>query len=157
MSENSKFGIGLVMIAGLCILYGITIGRGCNKGTLQMAKPDTITRVIERPITIVDTIKTKSVLIQYKDSIYFVDKPVLIPCKDTAFIAQADSVITKTKDTINMAFNYRNGYGHFSLVFKPRPDSVQTITVPIEKQTTNYEWMPAAFLTGLLIGIGLMK
>lgn len=157
MSENAKFGIGLLMIMGLCVLFGMSLTHGCNKPQYSMQTPDTITRIIARPITIRDTIKTKSVLIKYKDSIYFVERPVQIPCKDTTFIAQADSVITNTGDTVNMAFNYRNGNGYFSMVFRPRPDSIQTISIPVVHKETAFEWLFPAFITGAIIGAMVVK
>lgn len=152
MSEERKFILSVVSIVVLSIGLGALLQKGCNKKQYETLKPDTVVRTVQRPITIRDTIKTKSVLIRYRDSVYFVEKPVEIPCRDTSFVAQADSVITETKDTVNMAFNYRDGFGYFSLVFRPRPDSIITVNIPVEKNVTSYEWLPTAFITGLLFG-----
>lgn len=117
---------------------------------------DTITQVqlIERPVTIRDSVHTKSVTIKTKDTIYFLDKPVVIPCGDTAFVAQSDSVITATRDTINMAFAYANRKGHFSLVYRPRPDSIKVITLPTEVKTeNNWGWVVGALGVGLGLGV----
>jgi hypothetical protein len=119
-----------------------------------MFNNDTTTqvRIVERPVYISDTIKVKSVQLKYKD--YFYTDTVNIPCNDTNFIAQADSIITPTSDTINMAFNYANRKGFFSLVYRPRPDSiqVQTITVPVEAKQ-NYGFLVGTFGLGLVLGV----
>jgi hypothetical protein len=109
-------------------------------------------QIVERPVYISDTIKVKSVQLKYKD--YFYTDTVNIPCNDTNFIAQADSIITPTSDTINMAFNYANRKGFFSLVYRPRPDSiqVQTITVPVEAKQ-NYGFLVGTFGLGLVLGV----
>ena len=151
--NNKAYVIGAFMLAGLILLFGIHIGSGCNKPNYVKGKTDTVVNIVARPVTVRDTIKTKSVMIKYKDTTYFIDRPIEIPCKDTAFVAQADSVITNTQDTVNMAFNYRNGLGYFSLVFKPRPDSIKTINIPIEKQVTDYTWLPATLGLGIITGI----
>jgi hypothetical protein len=153
MSNNMVKILSIFLIGGMLFAWGLHIGKTCNKPTYVYGKKDTVTNIVARPVTIRDTIKTKSVMVKYKDTTYFIERPIEIPCKDTAFIAQADSVITLTKDTINMAFNYRDGLGHFSLVFKPRPDSIQTITVPVEKQVSDYTWLPVTFVVGALVGI----
>jgi hypothetical protein len=94
------------------------------------------------------------VTIKAKDTIYFLDKPVIIPCGDTAFVAQSDSVITATRDTINMAFAYANRKGHFSLVYRPRPDSIKVITLPTEVKTeNNWGWVVGALGVGLGLGV----
>jgi hypothetical protein len=119
-----------------------------------MFNNDTTTQVqiVERPVYISDTIRVKSIQLKYKD--YFYTDTVNIPCNDTNFIAQADSIITPTSDTINMAFNYANRKGFFSLVYRPRPDSiqVQTITVPVEAKQ-NYGFLVGTFGLGLVLGV----
>ena len=137
------------------LILGIILGSSCNEpASVTMFNNDTTTHVqiVERPVYISDTIKVKSVQLKYKD--YFYTDTVNIPCNDTNFIAQADSIITPTSDTINMAFNYANRKGFFSLVYKPRPDSIkiQTIEVPIE-QPTNYGFLAGAFGFGLFLGL----
>jgi hypothetical protein len=149
---NTYYTFFIGATVGLLIAI-VTMFRDCNKPTFTKGKADTVTQIVTRPVTIRDTIRVKSVMVKYKDTAYFIERPIQIPCEDTAFIAQADSVITLTKDTINMAFNYRDGLGHFSLVFKPRPDSIQTITVPVEKQVSDYTWLPVTFVVGALVGI----
>jgi hypothetical protein len=81
-----------------------------------------------------------------------------IPC-DTPFIAHSDSIITTTNDTIHVAFtNNPATNSYFSILFRPRPDSIITTTVkvPVEtvKTTTDLGWVISAFAIGL--GIGLL-
>lgn len=147
--------IGLVLAVFLLIIAGFAGGFELAKRKANNGR-DTVrlVQIIERPVTIRDSIHTKSVLINHHDTTYFIDKPVEIPCGDTNFVAQSDSVITNTRDTINMAFSYANRKGYFSLVFKPRPDSIITVQLPIVKTetTTNWAWLVAAL--GLGLGLG---
>lgn len=145
------FFIGLTF--GMVIAIAWLFREGCNRPAVRYDKVDTITRVMTRPVTIRDTIRVKSVMVKYKDTAYFIERPVNIPCNDTAFIAQSDSVITDTKDTVNMAFSYNNGLGHFSLVFRPRPDSIQTVTVPVIQERTSWEWLAPVFIIGVALGL----
>jgi len=148
---NRNF-IACFMWALLMLLIGLSFGHSCNKATAIKNDTSIVTRVVERPVYIKDTIKVKSVQLKYKD--YFHTDTVDIPCNDTNFIAQADSVITSTNDTINMAFNYTNRRGYFSLVYRPRPDSIQvkTITVPVEEKQ-NYGFLVGTFGLGLVLGV----
>jgi len=144
-----------MVILAVLLIIGFVSGLHVGK-TSQKRVTDTITQVqlIERPVTIRDSIHTKSVTIKTKDTIYFLDKPVVIPCGDTAFVAQSDSVITATRDTINMAFAYANRKGHFSLVYRPRPDSIKVITLPTEVRTeNNWGWVVGALGIGLGLGV----
>ena len=146
---NAMVILAVLLIIGF--VSGLHVGR-----TSQKRVTDTITKVqlIERPVTIRDSVHTKSVTIKTKDTIYFLDKPVVIPCGDTSFIAQSDSVITATRDTINMAFAYANRKGHFSLVYRPRPDSIKVITLPTEVITeNNWGWVVGALGVGLGLGV----
>jgi hypothetical protein len=146
---NAMVILAVLLIIGF--VSGLHVGR-----TSQKRVTDTITTVqlIERPVTIRDSVHTKSVTIKTKDTIYFLDKPVVIPCGDTAFVAQSDSVITATRDTINMAFAYANRKGHFSLVYRPRPDSIKVITLPTEVRTeNNWGWVVGALGIGLGLGV----
>jgi hypothetical protein len=146
---NAMVILAVLLIIGF--VSGLHVGRTSSKRVT-----DTITRVevLERPVTIRDSVHTKSVTIKTKDTIYFLDKPVVIPCGDTAFVAQSDSVITATRDTINMAFAYANRKGYFSLVYRPRPDSIKVITLPTQVVTeNNWGWVVGAL--GLGIGLGV--
>jgi hypothetical protein len=146
---NAMVILAVLLIIGF--VSGLHVGR-----TSQKRVTDTITQVqlIERPVTIRDSVHTKSVTIKTKDTIYFLDKPVVIPCGDTAFVAQSDSVITATRDTINMAFAYANRKGHFSLVYRPRPDSIKVITLPTQVVTeNNWSWVVGALGVGLGLGV----
>jgi hypothetical protein len=146
---NAMIILAVLLIIGF--VSGLHVGR-----TSAQRVTDTITQVqlIERPVTIRDSVHTKSVTIKTKDTIYFLDKPVIIPCGDTSFIAQSDSVITATRDTINMAFAYANRKGHFSLVYRPRPDSIKVITLPTEVKTeNNWGWVVGALGVGLGLGV----
>lgn len=151
---NTYYAFFIGATVGLLIAI-VTMFRDCNKPTFTKGKADTVTQIVTRPVTIRDTIRVKSVMVKYKDTAYFVERPIQIPCEDTAFIAQSDSVITETKDTVNMAFSYNNGFGHFSLVFKPRPDSIQTVTVPVVEKQTTWEWLAPVFIIGLGLGLGI--
>jgi len=147
--------LNAMVILAVLLIIGFVSGLHIGK-TSQKRVTDTITQVqiIERPVTIRDSVHTKSVTIKTKDTIYFLDKPVVIPCGDTAFIAQSDSVITATRDTINMAFAYANRKGHFSLVYRPRPDSIKVITLPTEVRTeNNWGWVVGALGIGLGLGV----
>ena len=53
-----------------------------------------------------------------------------------------------------MAFAYANRKGYFSLVFKPRPDSIITVQLPVVKTETKTEWAWLLGLFGLGLGIG---
>ena len=147
--------IGLVLAIFLLIIAGFAGGFELASRRASHGKDTVkIVQVIERPVTIRDSVHTKSVMIKHSDTTYFIDKPVEIPCGDTAFVAQSDSVITATKDTMNMAFAYANRKGYFSLVFKPRPDSIITVQLPVVKTETKTEWAWLLGLFGLGIGIG---
>lgn len=147
--------IGLVLAIFLLIIAGFAGGFELASRRASHGKDTVkIVQVIERPVTIRDSVHTKSVMIKHSDTTYFIDKPVEIPCGDTSFVAQSDSVITATKDTINMAFAYANRKGYFSLVFKPRPDSIITVQLPVVKTETKTEWAWLLGLFGLGIGIG---
>jgi len=147
--------LNAMVILAVLLIIGFVSGLHVGKTSVKRMT-DTITTVqlIERPVTIRDSVHTKSVTIKTKDTIYFLDKPVYIPCGDTAFIAQSDSVITNTRDTINMAFAYANRKGHFSLVYRPRPDSIKVITLPTQVVTdNNWGWVVGAL--GLGVGLGV--
>lgn len=145
------FFIGLSF--GLLIAIVFIFREGCNPKKIGNGKADTVTQIVARAVTIRDTIRVKSVMVKYKDTAYFIERPINIPCNDTAFIAQSDSVITDTKDTVNMAFTYSNGLGYFSLVLRPRPDSIKTITVPVIHERTPWEWLAPVFVIGVALGI----
>jgi hypothetical protein len=151
---NTYYTFFIGATVGLLIAI-VTMFRDCNKPTFTKGKADTVTQIVTRPVTIRDTVRIKSLMVKYKDTAYFVERPISIPCGDTVFIAQSDSVITTTKDTVNMAFSYNRGFGHFSLVFKPRPDSIQTITVPVVEKQTPWEWLAPVFIIGLGLGLGV--
>lgn len=151
---NTYYTFFIGATVGLLIAI-VTMFRDCNKPMFTKGKADTVTQIVTRPVTIRDTIRVKSVMVKYKDTAYFIERPIQIPCEDTAFIAQSDSVITETKDTVNMAFSYNNGFGHFSLVFKPRPDSIQTVTVSVVEKQTAWEWLAPVFIIGLGLGLGI--
>ena len=146
--------LNAMVILAVLLIIGFVSGLHIGKGEKRLTDTVTKVTVIERPVTIRDSVHTKSVTIKTKDTIYFLEKPIEIPCGDTAFIAQSDSVITATQDTINMAFAYANRKGHFSLVYRPRPDSIKVVTLPtqIEKQT-EWSWVVGALGIGLGLGV----
>jgi hypothetical protein len=116
--------------------------------TLQMIT------VVPREVFITDTIKVKSVAWKTKDSLIFVENE--IPCSDTNFVAQSDSIIVPTGDTLNLAFNYFQRKGSFSMVYKPRPDSIvyREILKPIIKESEYpYSHILGAIGVGILIGV----
>lgn len=142
----------------LTLILGIFLGSSCHEpASITNVKLDTISKVqiVERPVFISDTIKVKSIQLKYKD--YFYTDTINIPCNDTNFIAQADSIITPTNDTINMAFNYADRRGFFSLLYKPRPDSIiiRQIKTEISKvvSKTEYSWIVSALIAGIAIGV----
>jgi hypothetical protein len=151
--KSSELLNALVILAVLLII-GFVSGLHMGKSSNRMTDTVTKVQVIERPVTIRDSVHTKSVTIKTKDTIYFLEKPIEIPCGDTAFIAQSDSVITATQDTINMAFAYANRKGHFSLVYRPRPDSIKVVTLPTQVVTeNNWSWVVGALGIGLGLGV----
>ena len=146
--------LNAMVILAVLLIIGFVSGLHIGKGEKRMTDTVTKVTVIERPVTIRDSVHTKSVTIKTKDTIYFLEKPVEIPCGDTAFIAQSDSVITATQDTINMAFAYANRKGHFSLVYRPRPDSIKVVTLPTQVVTeNNWSWVIGALGIGLGLGV----
>jgi len=151
--KSSELLNALVILAVLLII-GFVSGLHMGKSSNRMTDTVTKVQVIERPVTIRDSVHTKSVTIKTKDTIYFLEKSIEIPCGDTAFIAQSDSVITATQDTINMAFAYANRKGHFSLVYRPRPDSIKVVTLPTQVVTeNNWSWVVGALGIGLGLGV----
>lgn len=145
------------VVASISIVFAFLYLSTCNKTpAIKLSKQDTTykIRIVERPVYIKDTIKVKSVLWKYSDTTIFVDKE--IPCNDTSFIAQADSVLLTSGDTLNMAFSYAERRGNFSLVFKPRPDSIITQTILQQVPTDEsypYGTMIGTFGLGILIGV----
>ena len=132
---------------------------GCRSQRLvQTGVHDTVEKISikEREVYITDTIKVKSVAWKTKDSLIFVDSEV--PCNDTAFIAQSDSIIVPTGDTLHLAFNYAERKGAYSLVYRPRPDSIilKTITIPVKENRFPFEETIGAFGIGILLGVGVM-
>jgi hypothetical protein len=141
-------------VAIICIFVSFS-DYSCTKIAYDKSK-DTIktVQIIQRPVYISDTIKVKSVTWKTKDTIIFVDHE--IPCNDTAFVAQSDSIVVPTGDTLNLAFNYANRKGNFSVVYKPRPDSVITNTVfmPIKSdEPYPYGAIIGTFGIGILVGV----
>lgn len=146
--------LNALVILAVLLIIGFVSGMHMGKSSKRMTDTVTKVQVIERPVTIRDSVHTKSVTIKTKDTIYFLEKPIEIPCGDTAFIAQSDSVITATQDTINMAFAYANRKGHFSLVYRPRPDSIKVVTLPTQVVTeNNWSWVIGALGIGLGLGV----
>jgi len=146
--------LNALVILAVLLIIGFVSGLHMGKSSNRMTDTVTKVQVIERPVTIRDSVHTKSVTIKTKDTIYFLEKPIEIPCGDTAFIAQSDSVITATQDTINMAFAYANRKGHFSLVYRPRPDSIKVVTLPTQVVTeNNWSWVVGALGIGLGLGV----
>lgn len=150
--------VSFAMISAL--LFWILDYTSCGVPTkTQRITTDTISqvRIVERPVYISDTIRIKSVSWRTRDSIIFVKDEV--PCGDTSFIAQADSVLLPTGDTLNLAFNYWERKGSFSVVYRPRPDSIvtRTVHIPVMQETkSNLEYIFGAFGVGILVGIGAM-
>lgn len=135
--------------------------RQCSK--VPLPKIDTLTRVniIERPVFVKDTVRVKTVSWKVRDSIIFIEHDS-VPCGDTSFVAQSDSVVTSTGDTLNLSFGYHNRKGAFSVVFRPRPDSIvlREVQVPVRsEEPTPYGTYLGMFGLGLLIGVvaGLSK
>lgn len=129
----------------------LTQFKTCRKK--EQLKADTVNmiQIVPREVFITDTIRVKSVAWKTKDSLIFVESE--IPCNDTSFIAQSDSIIVPTGDTINLAFNYMNRKGSFSLVYKPRPDSI--VFREIIKPVKSEEPFPYGHILGA-IGLGIL-
>lgn len=153
-----------MFVAGISVILGILLSlsfqwKSCSYipkeiqiDTLQSIK------IIPRDVFITDTIKVKAVSWKTRDSLIFVDKE--IPCNDTNFVAQSDSIIVPTGDTLNLAFNYQDRRGTFSLVYKPRPDSiiVKEILKPFEKESEYpYSHILGAIGVGIMIGVYSMS
>lgn len=148
--------IVLCMVA--CVLaLGFLIGKGCQENSHKsIVRRDTIekVRIQPREVFIKPDVRIKSILVPYRDTMYVAKE---LPC-DSAFIVQADSVITTTGDTINVAFSHNPlSESFFHMIVKPRPDSIifREIIVEntkVEKQT-EWAWIVSAFVTGIAIGI----
>ena len=148
----------LIKIMFACaLLVGLFIGRACKEPAQQVIlRRDTVqtVKIQPREVFIKPDVRIKSILVPYRDTMYITKE---IPC-DSAFIAQADSVITTTGDTINVAFSHNPlSKPYFSMVVKPRPDSIiieEVILqdIKVEKQT-EWSWLVTAFAVGVAIGI----
>lgn len=141
-----------------CILaLGFLIGKGCQEnGHKLILRHDTIekVRIQPREVFVKPDVRIKSILVPYRDTMYVTEQ---LPC-DSAFIAQADSVITTTGDTINVAFSHNPlSESFFHMVVKPRPDSIIFREIIVEKVktegTTDFGWIVASFIAGITIGI----
>lgn len=144
----------------LTLALGYVIGSGCQENSHKLIlRHDTIeqVRIQPREVFIKPDVRIKSILVPYKDTMYITKQ---LPC-DSAFIAQADSVITSTGDTINVAFSHNPlSQSFFQMVVKPRPDSIIERQVTVEKveKETDIAWLVSSFVVGLAIGIlGMAK
>lgn len=154
MTNINSLVIGMMSMA---LIAGFLFGKGCQENPHKsILRRDTVktVQIIERPVFIKPEVRVKEILIPYKDTMYVKEQ---LPC-DSAFIAQADSVITTTGDTIQVAFSHIPfDKSFFSMVVKPRPDSIltKTIEIPViqESKTTDIGWIISAFAIGLGIGI----
>ena len=154
MTNMNSLVIGMISMA---LIAGFLFGKGCQeKGYKSILRHDTVKTVqtIARPVFVKPDVRVKQILIPYHDTMYVKEQ---LPC-DSAFIAQADSVITTTGDTIQVAFSHVPfDKSFFSMVVKPRPDSIltKTIEIPViqESKTTDIGWIISAFAIGLGIGI----
>lgn len=141
----------------LVLIFGFMIGKGCQQnGHKSILRRDTVekVRIQAREVFVKPEVLIKSILVPYRDTMYVREQ---IPC-DSAFIAQADSVITTTGDTINVAFNHNPfALSYFSMVVKPRPDSIiireiSTEVLKVETKT-EFSWIVSAFIAGIAIGV----
>lgn len=141
-----------------CVLaLGFLIGKGCQENSHKLIlRHDTIekVRIQPREVFVKPDVRIKSILVPYRDTMYVKEQ---LPC-DSAFIAQADSVITTTGDTINVAFSHNPlSESFFHMVVKPRPDSIIFREIVVEKvkteETTDFGWIVASFIAGITIGI----
>lgn len=141
-----------------CVLaLGFLIGKGCQENSHKLIlRHDTIekVRIQPREIFVKPDVRIKSILVPYRDTMYVAEQ---LPC-DSAFIAQADSVITTTGDTINVAFSHNPlSESFFHMVVKPRPDSIIFREIIVEKvkteDRTDFGWIVASFIAGITIGI----
>ena len=145
-------------LVALGLIAGFLFGKGCQEMPYKLIqKRDTIKSIqtINRPVFVKPVVRVKQILVPYKDTMYVKEQ---LPC-DSSFIAQADSVITTTGDTIQVAFTHNPfDKSFFSMVVKPRPDSIltKTIEIPViqESKTTDIGWILSAFAIGL--GVGLL-
>lgn len=141
-----------------CVLaLGFIIGKGCQENSHKsIVRRDTIekVRIQPREVFVKPDVRIKSILVPYRDTMYVKER---IPC-DSAFIAQADSVVTTTGDTINVGFSHNPlSESFFHMVVKPRPDSIIVKEVilqdiRVEKQT-EWPWLVTAFAVGIGVGI----
>lgn len=148
--------IVLAMMA--CVLaLGFLIGKGCQENSQKsIVRRDTIekVRIQPREVFVKPDVRIKSIFVPYRDTMYVTEQ---LPC-DSAFIAQADSVITTTGDTINVAFSHNPlSESFFHMVVKPRPDSIIFREIIVEKvkteKETDFGWIVASFIAGITIGI----
>lgn len=147
-----------VLFMMACVLtLGFMIGKGCQENSHKtILRHDTVEkiRIQPREVFIKPDVRIKSILVPYRDTMYVKEQ---IPC-DSSFIAQADSVITTTGDTINVAFSHNPmSESFFHMVVKPRPDSIIFREIEVEKvkteKETDFAWIVASFIAGIAIGI----
>lgn len=154
MTNMNSLVFGMIAMA---LIAGFLFGKGCQENPYKtILRRDTVKTVqtINRPVFVKPEVRVKQILIPYKDTMYVKEQ---LPC-DSSFIAQADSVITTTGDTIQVAFSHNPfDKSFFSMVVKPRPDSIltKTIEIPVmvESKTNDIGWIISAFAIGLGIGI----
>jgi hypothetical protein len=154
--KDSMNRIIWAMIA-MALIAGFLFGKGCQeKGYKSILRRDTIekVRIQPREVFVKPDVRIKSIMVPYHDTMYVKEQ---LPC-DSAFIAQADSVITTTGDTINVAFSHNPlSESFFHMVVKPRPDSIIFREIIVEKvkteDRTDFGWIVASLVTGIAIGI----
>jgi hypothetical protein len=123
--------------------------KSCNDSRLFGIDTVESIRVIDRPVTVRDTIKVSKVKVLYNDRYIVTDS---IPC-DTSFIITSDTIITNTHDTVNIGFNYINDSAFFNLHLRPAKDTLVTQTITIPHNTYDYSHLIGTFSIGLLLGI----
>lgn len=126
---------------------------GCNDTktvTKTVRHVDTLVQVVTRPVTVTQT-KWKTIQLVQHDTLRTVE---YVPCIDSAFVVQADEIHTQTKDTINIS--YRHPEAKFSVVFRPRPDTLQTVnivdTLHVRDNSPNLLHVALSVLIGVGIG-----
>ena len=133
----------------IIIIYAFADYRGCiNNDRVHIDTIESI-QVIDRPITIRDTIKVKSIKVLIKDTLI---NASVLPC-DSSFIVISDTIVTNTHDTVNIGFNYLNDSSFFNMHFRPRKDTIVSKTITIPESKTDYNLLIGTFGIGLFLGL----
>ena len=133
----------------MIVIYSLANYSGCIDNSNNHIDTVKSVQVIDRPVTIRDTIKIKTIKVLIKDTLINAD---VLPC-DSSFIVISDTIVTNTHDTINIGFNHINDSSFFNMHFRPRKDTILTNTITIPESKSDYNLLIGTFGVGLFLGL----